>query len=124
MIRRPPRSTRTDTLFPYTTLFRSTHHLLDHDTIDPRLRLVGFGAAQNVIEGGLRLCRLRKAKAHAIRLRLVQDIRRLDLHGERPAEPLPSGRHGIRAVAKLRSEERRGGQEGVSKGRVRWWPLQ
>src|SRR3546814_3259890 len=25
MIRRPPRSTRTDTLFPYTTLFRSKH---------------------------------------------------------------------------------------------------
>src|SRR3546814_13877079 len=31
MIRRPPRSTRTDTLFPYTTLFRSDIHqsLLD-----------------------------------------------------------------------------------------------
>src|SRR3546814_15475004 len=28
MIRRPPRSTRTDTLFPYTTLFRS--HRLSH----------------------------------------------------------------------------------------------
>src|SRR3546814_4662895 len=30
MIRRPPRSTRTDTLFPYTTLFRSfaQHHAL------------------------------------------------------------------------------------------------
>src|SRR3546814_13248628 len=30
MIRRPPRSKRTDTLFPYTTLFRSLvkHHLL------------------------------------------------------------------------------------------------
>src|SRR3546814_8115322 len=28
MIRRPPRSTRTDTLFPYTTLFRSAW--LDH----------------------------------------------------------------------------------------------
>src|SRR3546814_10224014 len=28
MIRRPPRSTRTDTLFPYTTLFRS---MLDDD---------------------------------------------------------------------------------------------
>src|SRR3546814_4321101 len=27
MIRRPPRSTRTDTLFPYTTLFRSTREL-------------------------------------------------------------------------------------------------
>src|SRR3546814_1806706 len=27
MIRRPPRSTRTDTLFPYTTLFRSRNHV-------------------------------------------------------------------------------------------------
>src|SRR3546814_4488037 len=27
MIRRPPRTTRTDTLFPYTTLFRSLEHL-------------------------------------------------------------------------------------------------
>src|SRR3546814_4504212 len=30
MIRRPPRSTRTDTLFPYTTLFRSTFDGLFH----------------------------------------------------------------------------------------------
>src|SRR3546814_19648726 len=32
MIRRPPRSTRTDTLFPYTTLFRSfmRHITADH----------------------------------------------------------------------------------------------
>src|SRR3546814_5491269 len=36
MIRRPPRSTRTDTLFPYTTLFRSpiavvdVEHAVDH----------------------------------------------------------------------------------------------
>src|SRR3546814_3859329 len=30
MIRRPPRSTRTDTLFPYTTLFRSTARRPDH----------------------------------------------------------------------------------------------
>src|SRR3546814_10800393 len=29
MIRRPPRSTRTDTLFPYTTLFRSRRRALD-----------------------------------------------------------------------------------------------
>src|SRR3546814_9590590 len=29
MIRRPPRSTRTDTLFPYTTLFRSPAEPLD-----------------------------------------------------------------------------------------------
>src|SRR3546814_20707220 len=31
MIRRPPRSTRTDTLFPYTPLFRSPHMTLDTD---------------------------------------------------------------------------------------------
>src|SRR3546814_4809793 len=30
MIRRPPRSTRTDTLFPYTTLFRSAVGLGDY----------------------------------------------------------------------------------------------
>src|SRR3546814_9837661 len=29
MIRRPPRSTRTDTLFPYTTLFRSTQEFTE-----------------------------------------------------------------------------------------------
>src|SRR3546814_12973297 len=38
MIRRPPRSTRTDTLFPYTTLFRSAHVLLAG--IFPAVRLV------------------------------------------------------------------------------------
>src|SRR3546814_2610410 len=31
MIRRPPRSKRTDTLFPYTTLFRSRVGSADHD---------------------------------------------------------------------------------------------
>src|SRR3546814_2194838 len=30
MIRRPPISTRTDTLFPYTTLFRSGLHIVKH----------------------------------------------------------------------------------------------
>src|SRR3546814_10889384 len=36
MIRRPPRSTRTDTLFPYTTLFRS-HIAVSHPTISQQL---------------------------------------------------------------------------------------
>src|SRR3546814_19321116 len=31
MIRRPPRSTRTDTLFPYTTLFRSDQYVVAVD---------------------------------------------------------------------------------------------
>src|SRR3546814_19761669 len=33
MIRRPPRSTRTDTLFPYTTLFRSRKGFVQHQDI-------------------------------------------------------------------------------------------
>src|SRR3546814_14278938 len=36
MIRRPPRSTRTDTLFPYTTLFRSPRHRLPRLPIERR----------------------------------------------------------------------------------------
>src|SRR3546814_7833569 len=39
MIRRPPRSTRTDTLFPYTTLFRSAEGHADDDglrALEPR----------------------------------------------------------------------------------------
>src|SRR3546814_1378423 len=42
MIRRPPGSTRTDTLFPYTTLFRSP------DSCGRRLRRPGWGAATAV----------------------------------------------------------------------------
>src|SRR3546814_4472830 len=34
MIRRPPRSTRTDTLFPYTTLFRSVREPLYRELAD------------------------------------------------------------------------------------------
>src|SRR3546814_11664895 len=41
MIRRPPRSTRTDTLFPYPTLFRSPGR---SGTLSPAL-CTGFGAA-------------------------------------------------------------------------------
>src|SRR3546814_2867056 len=37
MIRRPPRSTRTDTLFPYTTLFRSLHPVMQRGRRDPQL---------------------------------------------------------------------------------------
>src|SRR3546814_7219058 len=54
MIRRPPRSTRTDTLFPYTTLFRS---LLDGDLDTPQvdgadLRRIGDDVSyQRVIAG-------------------------------------------------------------------------
>src|SRR3546814_10068308 len=42
MIRRPPRSTRTDTLFPYTTLFRSLHPYFRHLSWPRRLGLGYF----------------------------------------------------------------------------------
>src|SRR3546814_14200437 len=52
IIRRPPRSTRTDTLFPYTTLFRSlpvTHDALEE--IEPAQRLRQTGDA--ITDAGL-----------------------------------------------------------------------
>src|SRR3546814_5452217 len=44
MIRRPPRSTRTDTLFPYTTLFRSVAALIEQKAVG--LELVGLAAVR------------------------------------------------------------------------------
>src|SRR3546814_6839686 len=44
MIRRPPRSTRTDTLFPYTTLFRSPEKSIGSSFADEPLTKLGFWA--------------------------------------------------------------------------------
>src|SRR3546814_14826155 len=44
MIRRPPRSTRTDTLFPYTTLFRSLDEVPAHEA--DRVGLLDAGRAE------------------------------------------------------------------------------
>src|SRR3546814_5020082 len=59
MIRRPPRSTRTDTLFPYTTLFRST--ISGHQHCAPDAAGMGHitgeaGCAQELVETRLALC--------------------------------------------------------------------
>src|SRR3546814_18710297 len=49
MIRRPPRSTRTDTLFPYTTLFRSVRELATQmETSSLQLETRVFGREQSV----------------------------------------------------------------------------
>src|SRR3546814_8879507 len=62
MIRRPPRSTRTDTLFPYTTLFRS----LDHDREDRGpSRRPGLGATLIACLGPLDLERTVRRPHHA-----------------------------------------------------------
>src|SRR3546814_10219286 len=55
MIRRPPRSTRTDTRFPYTTLFRSIALRLEHDVTAleragaGRVRIAGVAEAFDVV---------------------------------------------------------------------------
>src|SRR3546814_2753514 len=76
MIRRPPRSTRTDTLFPYTTLFRSADLALDQtlpiqmDVFRPDTELKG--AADGIVGGKLAVG---KAEHRAVP-RHVEDVHR------------------------------------------------
>src|SRR3546814_16363215 len=52
MIRRPPRSTRTDTLFPYTTLFRS--QLLHRQLAEQGIVVHGTGSDKEALRTALR----------------------------------------------------------------------
>src|SRR3546814_20715541 len=55
MIRRPPRSTRTDTLFPYTTLFRSKVNTRAPFTVEPGTLVdlvLDFNACKSVVTTG------------------------------------------------------------------------
>src|SRR3546814_9567134 len=53
MIRRPPRSTRTDTLFPYTTLFRSPgEHALQPARDETGAQRLGGGLGQSDLSDG------------------------------------------------------------------------
>src|SRR3546814_14066644 len=114
MIRRPPRSTRTDTLFPYTTLFRSpppfladigAHHVADE--------------ARHAFDGCLPAPR-HQLPLHATEHEYPQRHRR-DQH------PQCAVREGniITTNGKMigtRSEERRVGKECVRTCRSRWSP--
>src|SRR3546814_15916716 len=66
MIRRPPRSTRTDTLFPYTTLFRSVEDLTQ--TIGQRVEHV-YPLPYVLRRMSLALCRLRRSSKRETRRR-------------------------------------------------------
>src|SRR3546814_11073248 len=67
MIRRPPRSTRTDTLFPYTTLFRSEHVLARTAAID---RCGAFGTdAEHARRRAVGQCRIARGDDEQIALR-------------------------------------------------------
>src|SRR3546814_3481324 len=92
MIRRPPRSTRTDTLFPYTTLFRS----VDVDGGGRRNAVLGeivhqdrraVGIEQLALQGGETMELLRRFHVllelcHALD-RLLLRVREADAFGKR-----------------------------------------
>src|SRR3546814_20729433 len=101
MIRRPPRSTLTDTLFPYTTLFRSPAARRDPQ-IDHRARL--FQKAEFLVEfdqlvGGARpiTLGLRAPDIGVVELSLQPARRRCGAPPRRLHPFLPPGRASCRA---------------------------
>src|SRR3546814_15568353 len=110
MIRRPPRSTRTDTRFPYTTLFRSTSGfiLLPLD-LRSRYGLAVLGIIITATPGTLWM---QYDSARSVLL-----VHVLDLVDEAAWIRLIKQRY-----ERLRSEERRVGKECVSTCRSRWSP--
>src|SRR3546814_15468492 len=109
MIRRPPGSTRTDTLFPYTTLFRAS--ILEQ--VATKIMLPNpFGARRDYVEGFA----LSEAE-----FKLVRD----DLAPESHKFLVKQGHDSVVVeldLTGLRSEERRVGKEGVSTCRSRCSP--
>src|SRR3546814_14267849 len=110
MIRRPPRSTRTDTLFPYTTLFRS-ERLKNALRAGRRLAIVGGGYI------GLEVA----ASARALEAEVTVIERDLRLLARVACPELSTFFHEYHAK-QGGSEERRVGKECVSTCRSRWSP--
>src|SRR3546814_13377526 len=125
MIRRPPRSTRTDTFFPDTTLFRSTRIPGDAQQIAGQLEMRVRAAHR--LEARLEVAEQRLGQF--ARPRFDEELARPPAT-RRPALLLHHAdgvgdRGQILLVAKRairRSEERRVGTECVSTCRSRWSP--
>src|SRR3546814_12753220 len=117
MIRRPPRSTRTDTLFPYTTLFRS--HARGQHQPEQRERQEHLPAEAHELVVAI----AREGRADPKEAGQHQGD--LDKQPDRPRNP-GKGREVERRqpadAEQDRSEERRVGKECVSKLRYRWSP--
>src|SRR3546814_18354206 len=115
MIRRPPRSTRTDTLFPYTTLVRSQGR--------PHREQRAADDREHRRDGGAQ-----KPQKRECRKRQPGEGDGRGRHQERNQYPKPERRAGRglwpdrERNPRPRSEERRVGKECVSTGRSRWWP--
>src|SRR3546814_1804006 len=78
MIRRPPRSTRTDTLFPYTTLFRSRNGQVAQAVEPARRPGVGTGRhpvhRRNLQGQGQADLRARRSEEHTSELQSLMRI--------------------------------------------------
>src|SRR3546814_5121786 len=72
MIRRPPRSTRTDTLCPYTTLFRSNHEISPRVDLLTRIAYEKFDAGSGLdfdgysVEAGARAALTQSLEGYAL----------------------------------------------------------
>src|SRR3546814_4226470 len=94
MIRRPPRSTRTDTLFPYTTLFRSTSDAR-HKAWRGSLTTAELAVAKR-IAGKLGMYRWLDAIAHkSDDARLHAGVLAQEVHDAFIAEGLDGFRYGL-----------------------------
>src|SRR3546814_2306618 len=82
MIRRPPRSTRTDTLFPYTTLFRSRQRSAQLG----RLALVGVHVDHHVAHIRVR-AQVLSVDVDAVPAEDLVHLRQHARHGRLPAWP-------------------------------------
>src|SRR3546814_4325153 len=89
MIRRPPRSTRTDTLFPYTTLFRSEWESEPYEDDFATAMVLDYLARPNdflaQVDGFLLMARDFFRKAEELRLEGGANNRRLDAIATVPA---------------------------------------
>src|SRR3546814_12450971 len=82
MIRRPPRSTRTDTLFPYTTLFRSP---LTRFPVETKKILVSAGEDQRPVAPAEIAAAVDRKARRAGQGRHRYGLRRPDFKDRRPA---------------------------------------
>src|SRR3546814_17081747 len=78
MIRRPPRSTRTAPLFPYTTLFRSFRRVEGMNSISLHIVLAAGGTGGHMVPADV-LGQVLRARGHHVAL--VTDERGLQLPG-------------------------------------------
>src|SRR3546814_4093524 len=113
MIRRPPRSTRTDTLFPYPTLFRSADAVAVGERDQPPDLLQVLGIAKFVEQRRGRhafRCRLGMTEHRAVERRAQRVARRLrfviGLAGDDRRQAVRMKREAGRADARRRRRER------------------